>query len=77
MSKVLQVSPEIHKLVKKKQLELSNKRNEVLPLVKVSDEIILKGLEAMVREDNPIEPVILVEGKPYNSKSETQFELGK
>ncbi len=38
-------------LVKQKQLELSTKRNKILTLTEVSNEIVRKGLETMKKEE--------------------------
>ena len=53
MSKKICVIPiynEELELVKKKQLDLSKKRNKMLTLTEVSNEIIRKGLESMKNE---------------------------
>jgi len=39
------------KLVKQKQLELSTKRNKMLTLTEVSNEIVKRGLQSMKNEE--------------------------
>lgn len=73
----LPVSEETHELVRKKQIELTPKRNKSITLIELSNELILKGINALNREDDPIETTILVEGKPYTTKGFEGFKLGK
>lgn len=46
------ISAELLKLVKQKQLEISNEKSKIVTLTEVSNEIVRKGLELMIKENN-------------------------
>ncbi len=49
---VIPIHLEEFELVKQKQLELSTRRNKILTLTEVSNEIVKKGLQLMSHEEN-------------------------